>query len=81
MDQGEEGTGKFIIACGNTSEVFKFIEESLDEVSFLVETSVVISLNFAMDSRRNDSLSAGVEDVIGIVAFVCYENIDGEVLE
>lgn len=81
MDEREEGAGEFIIAGSNTSEVFEFIEESLNKVSFLIEASVVVSLNFASYSRWNDGLCAGIENVIGIVAFVGYENIDGEALE
>ena len=81
MDEGEEGAGEFIIACSNTSEVFEFIEESFDKVSFFVEVSVVISFNFASDSRWNDGLSAGIEDVIRIVAFVGDEDVDVEALE
>lgn len=81
MDEGEEGAGEFIIAGGDSSKVFEFIEESFDKVSFFVEVGVVISLNFTSDSRWNNRLSAGVEDVISIVAFICYKDINGETLE
>ena len=81
MDKGKKSTSKFIVACSNSPKVFKFIEESFDEISFFVEVSVVTSLNLAMDSRRNDGLRANIEDVISVVTFVCNKNVNGQALE
>lgn len=77
MDEGEEGTGEFIVAGGDSPKVFELVEKPFDEVPFFVESSVIVSLNFARYSRWNDGLSARIEDVVGVVALVGYENING----
>ena len=36
MDKRKKGHGKLIIACSDPAENFKFIEETLNQVAFLI---------------------------------------------
>ena len=41
MQHGHVGGGGFFVACGDAAEVFDFVDETFDEVSFLVKFGVV----------------------------------------
>jgi len=75
LDCGEEVSGGFVVARGDSSELFEFVEEPFDEVAFLVEGEIARSLVFAIAFRwnhRGDCLAlqqlnkaVGVERLVG----------------
>lgn len=48
----------FAVACGESSEVFEFVEASFDAVALFIEFAVVSSLKFAIAFGWDDGLSA-----------------------
>lgn len=80
MDEGEEGRGEFIVAGGDPSELFEFVEKAFDEIAFLVEVGVVVALDDAVAFGWDDRDFAGVEDVVGVVSLVGDECVDGKSL-
>ena len=40
MDKREKGHSKLIIACSDPAENFKFIEETLNQVAFLIGVEI-----------------------------------------
>jgi len=40
-DEAHEVFEELVIACGDTAEVFEFIEEPFDKIALLVETLVI----------------------------------------
>jgi len=74
MDECEEVDGSAIVAGCEASEVFEFVEATLDEVAGFVEFDVVRDGYFARASGGNDGDHAGVGDElaegIAVVGFV-----------
>ena len=68
---GEE----FVVSCGDASEVFELVEESLDDVALLVERGVISAFGFPVSLGRNDDLGAifgdPIAQMVGVVSFVC----------
>ena len=44
MNERQESVGKFVVACGDTSELLDTAEEALDQVAALVDVPVERSL-------------------------------------
>ena len=67
---GEE----LVISRGDAPEMLELIEETLDEIAFLVERLVVGERRAAVGFRRNDRLGVAFEDslaqVIGVITLV-----------
>ena len=40
MDKGKKGRSKLIIACSNPAKNFELIEETLDQVAFLISVEI-----------------------------------------
>ena len=40
MDKSKKGHSKLIIACSDPAENFKFIEETLNQVAFLISVEI-----------------------------------------
>ena len=74
MQSGQKVPGGFLVARGDTSELFDVIEETLDQIALGVEREVALALDLAVGLWRNDHfdrayLKAGNE-AIGVIAFV-----------
>jgi GDP-D-mannose dehydratase len=41
LNAGEEISGQYVVACGESSEVLEFVEEALDEIAFTVEDKII----------------------------------------
>ena len=57
---GEEVSGGFVVACGDTTEEFELGEEVFDEVSSLVEFLVVFALHISICFGWNDGEFSGL---------------------
>ena len=44
-DGGKEVSCEFVVACGDTSEVFEFVEKPLDEVALVIDLGIDRSLD------------------------------------
>ena len=74
MDGGEEVSGELVVARGDASEVFEFVEEALDEVAPAIEAGIDRALRFAVALCRDVGNGAvcgqEFEDGVGIVTAV-----------
>lgn len=70
-DEAHEVGKQFVVAGCDTSEVFEFVEEPLDQVALLVEVLVIGMRPAAVwpwrDDRLGTSVENGVVKVFGIV--------------
>ena len=48
MEGGEEVSGGFLAACGDASEVFDRVEETLNKVALLIQGKVAIAFDDAV---------------------------------
>ena len=48
MEGGEEVSGGFLVACGDASEVFDRVEETLNKVALPIEGEVAIPFDDAV---------------------------------
>jgi len=74
MKAGAEISGSFFIACGDASELFDKLEETLDQIALAIERVIALAFGFAIRLGRNDRpylahFEAGDESV-GVIAFV-----------
>lgn len=74
MDCGEEISGGFVIARGDGSELFEFIEEPLDEVALLVEHEIawsrVLAVALWRDHRGDRLVLQEIDKAIGVERLV-----------
>ena len=74
MNSGKEISGKFVVACGDSAEVFELVEEALDEIAFAVERVVACPLHFAVglwrDYRGDFVLGESLDQRIGVVGLI-----------
>ena len=74
MNTGKEIPGKFVVACGDGTEVFELVEEAFDEIAFAVERVVANTLYFAVglwrDHRGDFALGESVDQRIGVVGLI-----------
>ena len=74
MEEGEEVTGGFVVACRDASALFEPREQTFDVVAFAIQLFVVRSLHFAVALGRNDRLTSLIVDdlkhLVAIVALV-----------
>jgi hypothetical protein len=74
FDEAHEVDEQFVVSGGDTTELFKLIEEALDDIALLVEIYVVGTLELAVSFRRNDGFGAVLGDrfdeVVGIIALI-----------
>ena len=74
MNSGEEIPGKFIVARGDSAEVFELVEEALDEIAFAVERVVACPLHFAVglwgNHRADVAALESVDQGIGVVGLI-----------
>ena len=63
MDCGEEVSGGFVVAGGDSAILLELAEEVLDEISRLVDLFVVVALDFAIALRR-DHPFVGIEGLV-----------------
>ena len=79
MDSSEENFGELVVACGDGSKVFEFIEETLDEVAFAVEREIAsprrLAIGFWRDHRCDSSLRESVDQRISVVSLVTKQGI------
>jgi hypothetical protein len=73
-DGGEEVAGEFVVAGGDPSEVFEFVEEAFDEVALAVEAGINGAANLDVALRRDVGAGAvGLDEqdqALGMVAAV-----------
>lgn len=48
QDEGQEGVGKFLIACGHRTKVFELVDEPFDAVTLFVKFPVIVPLLLAV---------------------------------
>ena len=58
MNERQESVGKFVVACGDTSELLDTAEEALDQVAALVDVPVERSRVETVGSWRDDRAAA-----------------------
>ena len=75
LDHGEERRAELVVARGDASVIFEFVEEALDEVALLVEPGAEADRTFAIGLGRDVGPAAALADhraqpvgVIGLVA-------------
>jgi hypothetical protein len=77
VNAGEKVSRKFVVAGGDSTKVLYFIEESLDEIAFAVESKVTrrrrLTVGFGRDHRVDVSLGKSVAERIGVVCLVSDE--------
>jgi hypothetical protein len=56
INERQEGLGEFVVAGGDTSEVFDAGEETFDQIAFLLEMAIEIALGEAIGARRDHRL-------------------------
>lgn len=54
IDGREEIASCFVVACGDSAELFEFAEEILDQVPRLIKLFVVVALDFSVAFRWDD---------------------------
>ena len=85
LNSGEEISGELVVACGDGSEVFDFVEKSLDEVAFAVERVVAGPLGFAIRLGWNDwgdsPFSQAVDERVGVVGLVGEQSLRIDALD
>jgi hypothetical protein len=80
MNPGEKVSGRFIIACGDSSELLELADEILDEMARLIHLSVEISRRLAIAlrwdhwrlARRHEGFDHAL---IGIEGFIGQQGI------
>ena len=79
MNPGKEISSQLVVARGDSTKVFEFVEEALDEIAFAVERVVACTLHFTVGLGRNHrgdpSPREGVEQRIGIISLVAEEGV------
>ena len=74
MNERQEGLCEFVVARGDASELLDTTEETLNEVSVLVDVAIESSLIDSVGPRRDDSLAAlcsdGLDKGVRIVTLV-----------
>jgi hypothetical protein len=79
VNSGEEISGEFVVAGGDSSKVLEFIEEALDKIAFAVEREIAISLGAAAgrrrDNRSDSALGQGVDKPISVEGLVADQGI------
>ncbi len=74
FDEADEIVEKFVVSCGDASELFELVEEPFDDVALFVERLVAGVLMLAMTPWRDDGLGAGIEDgvhqAIGVIGAI-----------
>ena len=53
LDPGEEICGEFVVAGGDCTKVFEFVEEALDEIALTIEREITIARRLAVGLGRN----------------------------
>ncbi len=73
-DGGKEVSCEFVVACGNTSEVFEFVEEPLDEVTLAIDLGIDRSLDLDValgwDVRNGATGLDKLDDGAGVIAAI-----------
>lgn len=80
LDGGEGMASGFVVACGDSAELFEFAEEILDQMACLIEFLIVGALDCTVGLGWNDPRCSGLEQpmnhsFIGIVALVGQQGI------
>lgn len=78
--EAHEVDQEFVIARGHPSEMFEFIEQTLDSVPFFIDCPVASVRPQAIVARRNDGGCPQIEDsVVEMLRVVCpiRDNIIG----
>lgn len=74
MNEGQERLGQFVIARGDTPEVFDASEEAFDQIAVPIEMTIEAALGDSIGAGRNDGLRPRRFDhgneVVGIVPLV-----------
>lgn len=74
LNSGEEISGEFVVACGDSAKVLELVEEAFDEIAFAVACEVAVALGLAIGLGRDHGGDlAPVERVdqrIGVVSLV-----------
>lgn len=82
MDGRQEISREFVVAGGDSAEVFECVEESFDQISFAVEGEIAVSLNEAVGLGRNDRFDAsgleGQDQSVRVIGFVREKGVRGE---
>jgi len=82
---GEEISREFVVAGGDSAEVFECVEESFDEIAFAIEGEVAVSLNETIGLGRNDRFDAsgleGQDQSIRVIGFVREKGLRGEIFQ
>jgi len=81
LDHSEEGRREFVVACRDASEVFDFVEETLDQVAVTIEdfaeTAFPSSVGFTWNIGCRSLILDVSAEVVCIVCFVAKDNLTG----
>jgi hypothetical protein len=81
----EKISGKFVVACCNSSKVLEFIEEPLDEIALAVEREVTrpwgLAVGLWWDHGSDSPVGQPVDQVVSIVGLVADQSIRVGVLD
>ena len=73
-DSGKEVSCEFVVTCGDTSEVFEFVEEPFDEVALAIDLGIDRSLDLDVSLGRDVCDGAAgldkVDDGAGVIAAI-----------
>ena len=79
LNAGEEISGQFVVACGDSSKVLELVEEALDEIALTVEDKITSPRRLAVGFRRNHggdfALGERIEQRVGVVRLVANQSL------
>src|SRR6478752_6616128 len=85
MDEGEKVARRLFVTRGNAPKLFDAANESLHQIPFLIQVSVILSLILQVAARRNHRLGATALDVgdefLAVKALVAEHQLEVVVLQ
>ena len=74
MEAGEEVSGGFLVARGDSTELFDKLEETLHKIALSVEREIAVAFDFTVCLGRNDrrylTHCEARNQAVGVIAFV-----------
>ena len=85
MDTGQEVSAELIIACGDATKVFEFIEEALDQIAFAIKSEIAVarclSVGLGWNDRGDVSPVESVDERVSIVRLVAEQSLRFNTIE
>ena len=79
MNSGQEISGEFVVACGDSSKMLESVEEAFDQVPFAVQREIArprdLAIGFWGDHRGDSPLDEAIDERTGIVGLVANQGI------